>query len=89
MSKVAEALAEKLKDKKMDIEFVLDNLREMATKDYEDDPQRRERVVRLVGAMNELPMYEVQHINPAGQLANGKISAVDAETIDDLKMLEE
>jgi hypothetical protein len=87
MSKVAEGIAEKLKDKHMDLDFVLDQLKEMATSDYKEDPKRRERVVRLLGAMSGADMYEVQYVNVNDSPI--RVDAIDAETASDLKMLEE
>ncbi len=85
MSKVAKELALKLKNKEMDMDFVLEQFKEMATNDYKDDPKRRERVNRLLGAMNEMPTYEIQHLNPE----NNAKQVESPETIEALKALEE
>lgn len=84
MGKVAGELSKKLKDKKMDEDWVLEQLKSMGEKDYQHDPTRRERVVRLVGAMNEMPVYENQLVGPD---SNSPAKAMDAETQSDLKML--
>lgn len=87
MSRLAEELAKKLKSKEMDADFVLDQFKDMATKDYEHDPQRRERILRLIAAWNDFPAYESQILDPA-MAAKGKLPYEDAETLNDLKMLE-
>lgn len=84
MSRVAKELAEKLKAKEMDADFVLKQFKDMAVNEYDADPQRRERILRLIAAWNDIPAYESQILSPGqgiGQLG-------DPETINDLKMLE-
>lgn len=84
MTKVAEKLSEKLQSNHMEHDWVLAQLKSMGENDFEADPKRRERVVRLVGAMNEMPMYEEQHVRAVGSPK----SNADIEAENDLKMLE-
>lgn len=85
MTEVAKKLAKKLESNEMQEDWVLTQLKSMGESDYEHDPKRRERVVRLVGAMNSMPTYEVQHIGSP----NNPKQIEDAEVLDDLKALDE
>ena len=66
MSQVAKILKEKLKEMELDEDWVLKQLKEMGENDHPKDARRRLEVVKLVGRMNDLPMYEENPKLPPG-----------------------
>jgi hypothetical protein len=88
MGKVVEELKNHLKSEKLETDWVLRQLKDMGENDHDKDPNRRLDVVKLVGAMNQLPMYpENQHKMVYNNNRPLPIEAEEIEAEDDLKQL--
>lgn len=92
MTEIAKKLKELLNDHEVDEGFVVKQLKEMAEQDYDKEPTRRERTVRLLGLMQGIPTLEDKKQLEAAK-ASGKtpmlppgeyVDAEEVEAQDDL-----
>ncbi len=85
MNAVAKELKDALKDSNLDVKWVCGQLKDMGENDHDKDPDRRLQVVKLVGAMNNMPVYESISENGSPQKILAEVEDVKANS--DLKNL--
>ena len=88
MGAVAKQLKELLKNKGIDTDWVLDQLKDMGENDYDKAPDRRLEVVKLVGLMNDLPLADNRNNQLPPPADNDVLMVEDAEVENDLKKIE-
>jgi hypothetical protein len=90
MGEVAKELKKHLADAKIDPKWVFEQLKSMGETDHDKDPNRRLEVVKLVGAMMDIPTYmdkEVEHRFSNNGQSPLQLQAEDLQAAEDIKVL--
>jgi uncharacterized protein YdiU (UPF0061 family) len=82
MGEVAKNLKDALHDNEMDVNWVMQQLKDMGEKDYDKDPERRLEVVKLAAKMNQIPVYDEQLPPPPKELTS-EVEEAEVEVIEE------